>query len=166
MSAIELILGQLHTARGYTASLLEGTDPEDWFRMPSGGVSHIAWQVGHIAAAEYYLTLKRIRGDRPEDAQLIPAEYLKLFGKGSTPQAEAEAYPSPAEIRTMFERVHQQALEEVTALPQGVLAERTDPPHPMFSTKLGALLFCPLHEMIHAGQIGLIRRLLGNEPLR
>ena len=33
-------------------------------------------------------------------------------------------------------------------------------------TKLGALFFCSVHEMMHAGQIGLLRRLLGKSPLR
>ena len=134
--------------------------------MPREGVTHIAWQVGHIAVAEYYLTLQRIRGKRPEDGELIPEELMGLFGKGSIPQADASAYPSPDDIRQMFDRVHLRAVEEVGSLQDGILDEATDPPHPMFSTKLGALSFCPQHEMLHAGQIGLLRRLSGNEPLR
>jgi hypothetical protein len=39
-------------------------------------------------------------------------------------------------------------------------------PYAGYPTKLGALLFCPLHEMIHAGQIGLLRRLMGKPPIR
>jgi hypothetical protein len=31
---------------------------------------------------------------------------------------------------------------------------------------LGAILFCPLHEQIHSGQIGLIRRGLGLPSVR
>jgi hypothetical protein len=57
-------------------------------------------------------------------------------------------------------------LDELARLPGGVLDETVDNPHPMFSTKLGALMFCPFHEMLHAGQIGLLRRLFGNAPLR
>ena len=72
MSRIELIVGQIGTARQYTLSLLEDLGPDDWFRQPSEGVTHIAWQVGHLAVAEYFLTLERIRGQGPDDAELIP----------------------------------------------------------------------------------------------
>jgi signal peptidase I len=44
--------------------------------------------------------------------------------------------------------------------------EPVDEPYAAFATKLGALLFCPAHEMLHAGQIGLLRRLLDKPPLR
>jgi hypothetical protein len=35
-----------------------------------------------------------------------------------------------------------------------------------FPTKFGSLLFCSHHEMLHAGQIGLLRRLTGKLPIR
>ena len=89
-----------------------------------------------------------------------------MFGKGSTPQADTGIYPDAAEIRALFDRVHRQAIDELSRLSDAVLDEPVENPHPMFSTKLGALLFCAPHEMLHAGQIGLLRRLMGNEPLR
>lgn len=166
MSRSETIIGQIGSTRKYTESLLDGLNPEDWFRMPTEGVTHIAWQVGHIALAEYYLALQRIRGKRPEDGELVSEEVMGLFGKGSTPKADADVYPSPDDIRQMFDRVHRQAVEELGNLQDAILDESIDPPHPMFSTKLEALRFCPQHEMLHAGQIGLLRRLAGNKPLR
>ena len=166
MSRLSLIVDQISNARLYTTSLLDDIRPDDWFRQPDAGVTHVAWQVGHLAAAEYFLTLLRMRGPRDEDARLLSEEFLTQFGKGSSPDADAEKYPDPAEIRDVFDRVHKQSLEELAELPDAVLDEPTDKPHPMFSTKLGALAFCPLHEMVHTGQIGLLRRLFGAEPLR
>jgi len=75
-------------------------------------------------------------------------------------------YPSIETIQDVFARVRKQAVEELGQLADSVLDEPTEKPHPMFSTKLGALAFCPLHEMLHAGQIGLLRRLSGSDPLR
>jgi len=166
MSRIESVVDQIGFIRKYTETLLDGVASEDWFRMPTEGVTHIGWQVGHIAVAQYSLALKRIRGPREKDRQLVCEEFMGLFGKGSTPQADAGAYPAPEGIRRVFDRVHRQAIGELADVADSVLDEPTDPPHPMFSTKLGALLFCPPHEMLHAGQIGLLRRLLGNAPLR
>lgn len=166
MSRIELAVAQICKIRKYTESLLDGLDPEDWFRMPSEGVTHIAWQVGHVAVAQYYLTMVRVRGPQPEDGQMVPEEFMTLFGKGSTPQPGADSYPAPDQIRQAFDAVHRQAVDELGRLDDAVLDELTEPPHPMFSTKLEAVFFSPLHEMVHAGQIGLLRRLFGKEPLR
>ena len=166
MSRISFVLEQIKTARAYTESFLDGLEPDEWFRRPSEGVTHIAWQFGHLAAAEYFLTLNRIRGPKTEDAELIPEKFLKQFGKGSVPDADPGGYPGAEEILETVRRVHNWALEELGRLPETVLDEPVDKPHPMFSTKYGALAFCSLHEMLHAGQIGLVRRLLGNAPLR
>jgi len=166
MSRLSLVVDQIRTARVYTTSLLDGLEVDHWFRQPSEGVTHIAWQVGHLAAAEYYLTLQRIRGRKEGDAELISDDLLKQFGKGSVPDADPDKYPSPEEIRGVFGRVHKQAVRELEELPEAVLDEPTDKPHPLFSTKFGALAFCSQHEMLHAGQIGLLRRLLGSAPLR
>ena len=41
-----------------------------------------------------------------------------------------------------------------------VLLEPVEMPYAAYPIKLGAILFCPLHEHIHAGQIGVVRRAL------
>jgi len=165
MSPLETIISQICTARGYTKSLLEDLSEADWFRQPQEGVTHLAWQVGHLTAGEYSLTMVRIRGRTGEDAELISDRFLEQFGRGSAPDPDPGKYPPPAEILRVFDGVHEQFLEESKGFSEQLLAEPTDPPHPMFSTKLGAVSFCPLHEMVHAGQIGLLRRLLGRQPL-
>ena len=38
-------------------------------------------------------------------------------------------------------------------------------PHRLFHTRLGSLLWCSRHEMVHAGQIALLRRMIGRKPL-
>ena len=48
-------------ARKYTDSLLAEIPDEQWFTMP-GGITHVAWHVGHLASAELRLCLIRIRG--------------------------------------------------------------------------------------------------------
>jgi hypothetical protein len=159
-------LKQIEFARDYVLSLLADVEEDDWFRMPPGSPTHLAWQVGHLAMAEYGLALFRQRGRQPEDLELMSSSFRKLFSRGSTPATSAEAYPSPAEIRATFDRVHARALAEIPTFSAEQLAEPSDMPYAGYPTKLGALLFCPLHEMLHAGQIGLLRRLLGKPPVR
>ena len=164
MARLDLLLDQIRAARRYTEGLLGTIDPGDWFRMPDPGVTHVAWQVGHLAFAEYRLALERIRGRRPDDVELVPDEFLAKFGYGSVPVAEAAAYPEPAAIRAVFDRVHRRVLAEAATLPDARLDEPPVIPHPLCATKGEALAWCARHEMLHAGQIGLLRRLFGQAP--
>ena len=166
MPSIADLTNEITVARKYTENFLDNTDTADWFRMPSGGVTHIAWQVGHMAIAEYGLALKRVRGAQPSDSELLPNQFMELFGKGSIPDADASKYPSADEIRNVFDRVHQQTLEELKTFTDELLDEPSEPSHPMFQTKRGAIHWAAQHELLHTGQIALLRRLFGQEWLR
>lgn len=165
MSRLQLAIEQIAAARNYTIGLLDQTPTTEWFRQPPGGVSHIAWQVGHLAMAEYRLALERIRGPQPQDAGLISDDFLRLFARESTPDSDPAKYPSRDEIRAVFDRVHEQALRELRGLDERELDQPVLKPHKLAKTKLWSLLWCAQHEMIHAGQIGLLRRQLGHPPI-
>lgn len=165
MTRLDFALERIQQARAYTLSLLDGIAADDWFRQPAEGVTHLAWQVGHIAFAEYRLGLDRIRGERPEDERLITQEQLRFWGKGSTPDADPAQNPSPEETLAVFHRVHEQVLAEVSQLTETQLDETVLKPHRLFTKKFDSLVWCSQHEFIHAGQIGLLRRLQGRAPL-
>lgn len=166
VSILELAERQIAAARQYTQTLLEGLDDADWFRQPADSPTHIAWQVGHLAMAEYGLCLFRIRGRRPEDLELMPGKFRKQFSRGSTPSPDPASYPPAVEIRRVFERIHDQTMQEIRRFDPKELEAKIEEPYAVFDTKLGALFFCAHHEMLHAGQIGLIRRLIGKPPVR
>jgi uncharacterized damage-inducible protein DinB len=166
MSRFQLGLGQIEFARRYTRELLDQTPPAEWFRQPAAGVSHVAWQVGHLACAEYRMTLWRTRGVQPEDAALVPEGFAQLFGYESVPQPDPAMYPDQAYIRAVFDRVHDQVLRELGGMDESTADQPVLHPHPFAKTRLEALLWCASHEMLHAGQIGLLRRQLGHPPLQ
>jgi hypothetical protein len=163
---LNFAIERIDFAHRYTLNMLEDIEDGQWFTSVGDGVTHVAWQVGHLAAAQYSLCLARMRGPKDEDEQLIPAGFRELFRKGSVPQGEGTSYPPPAEIREVAAGVHAQALAELPNLPEEQLDIPIENPHPLFNTRFGALVFCPEHECLHAGQIALIRRLLGKPPLR
>lgn len=166
MTHAELALAQIESARQYVQSLLADIDDQDWFVMPAGCSSHIAWQVGHLAMAEYGLCLFRQRGRVPEDLDLMPSSFRKAFQRGSQPVADPAANPTPAEIRQTLERIHEQVRKELPGFTDEALATPTEMPYAAQATRFGALLFCAHHEMLHGGQIGLLRRLMGKAPVR
>lgn len=162
----DVALGQIRFARQYTLNLLEHIEPELWNLTPEGAPSNLIWQVGHLAVSQYGLMLYRQRGREPEDLELVPGWFRKRFGRGSDPREAANTPTSAQEMLEILHRIDQKAHEQVAQLPIEGFGEATEMPYAVYPMRIGALLFCPLHESIHAGQIGLIRRLLGKPPVR
>lgn len=112
MDRISSLVNDVETARRYTNTILNAVDPADWFRQPTEGLTHVAWQVGHLAVAQYRLALFLIRGHRPEDERLISEEFMKHFQPGSVPDPVPHHNPPVEEIRDVFDRVHAQTITE------------------------------------------------------
>jgi uncharacterized damage-inducible protein DinB len=163
---LEIAVKNIEFARRYTNQLLEDIQADEWFRQPTEGVTHLAWQVGHLAMAQYALTMLRLRGKEPEDSELISNDFFRRFQKGTIPSDNPGDYPEPRQILDVFQHVHQRALLELDRYTDQELDVKLPEPHAVFDTKLGSVFFCSSHELIHAGQIGLLRRLLGKAPVR
>src|SRR2546421_6202512 len=114
--SLEIAVKQIEFARGYTLSILAEIEERDWFTMPAGCPTHVAWQVGHLAMAEYGLCLFRQRGRQEVDAELMSSSFRKQFSRGSVPEADAGNYPPPEEIRATLDRVHAQVLREAAGV--------------------------------------------------
>ena len=166
MSRISELVDRIQGVRDYTVSLVDAVPESEWFRQPAEGVTHVAWQVGHLAMAQYRLALDRVRGGQPGDEDLISEQVLSIYGKDSVPDPDPAANATPAEIRAAFDAVHTRVIEEIGGMDDSILPEPATQPHPVFGTKGGALEWSAQHEMLHAGQIGLLRRLFGEDWLR
>lgn len=163
---INIATKNLDFARQYTLSLLEDIQDDQWFRMPEGSITHLAWQVGHLAMAEYALTMLRIRGKEPSDREFMSNDFFRRFQKGTQPDADPTTYPAIEDILKTFHAVHARAMEELAGYADADLQESLPAPVALFENKLGSIFFCSNHEMLHAGQIGVLRRLLGKAPVR
>ncbi len=159
-------LNQHQWARQYALQLIQSVPDELWYKVPEGMSTHLAWQVGHLAVSQYGLMLFRQRGRAEGDVELMPGWLRKQFGRGSQPMAASDSAPKPAELLERLTQIHQQSIAEVAKLSAATLKEPCDMPYCVYPIKLGALMFAPIHEGIHAGQIGLVRRGLGLDPIR
>jgi hypothetical protein len=166
LDGVRCVLAQLTFAREYTLATLADFTDDEWYTVPPGVTTHLAWQVGHIAMAEYGLCLFRVRGRQSEDLKLMPSKFRKMFSRGSTPDPNRDAQPSREEMLETVARIHQQVLLEAPTFTADQLNQPSEMPYAGPPTALGAMLFCPIHEGIHQGQIGLLRRLFGKPPLR
>jgi uncharacterized damage-inducible protein DinB len=96
---------------------------------------------------------------------LLSPEFKRLFGADSVPLPDPAKYPTSVEVRAVLDRVHEQTLRELSGLSEAELDQPVPHPHSFAKTKLLALVWCAHHEMLHAGQIGLLRRHLGYPPM-
>ncbi|MFT7633442.1 MAG: hypothetical protein ACI87E_004498 [Mariniblastus sp.] len=164
---LAIAIRHIEFARVYSSSLLQDLTEDQWYWTPDSYTTHIAWQAGHLAMSQYGLTLYRQRGRNLDvDKKLMSSKFRKLFMRGTKPVADRAAYPAPSEIIETLDRVHAQMRIEVATFSEEDLDQPLDAPHAAFATRYGALLFAGDHEMIHSGQIGMLRRLMGLEPLR
>ena len=100
-------------------------------------------------------------------ASHAPLSYRDLFGKDSTPSADASKYPSIKVVREFFVHTLRETLDLISTMDEAALEEKTSgAAHPYFSTRAGAVAMVAMHETFHGGQIALIRRVLGKQPLR
>ena len=159
-------MGQIEFARRYTLELLDTIPRGQWFTIPNGLSTNVVWQVGHLTVSQYGLLMFRMRGRQSEDLELIPGKFRKAYSRQSLPQSDPASQPSIDELVDKMAEVHRRAMDEVSRIDPQVLLEAVEMPYASYPIKLGAILFCPLHEHIHAGQIGLLRRSLGLEPIR
>jgi hypothetical protein len=165
MTRLTFALDQIAFARRYLNSRADLFDADEWFVIPPGTTTHLAWQVGHLTVAEYRLGLERIRGRQSDDNRLIPDEALTLFGAGSVAHPDPARYPAIADLRATLNRVHDAVLTLSATLTEADLDAQPLKPHPLFNTKYGSLCWMSHHEMLHIGQIGMIRRMLGHAPV-
>lgn len=160
-----MLLDRVTTARKWTNDLITDVEEAKWFDMPAGGIGHVAWQLGHLAASQVALVHMRCFGKKFTD--VAPDSFRKTFGRGSEPVADRTKYPPLGEIRSEFDRIQADVLKLVSGLPDAALDEPAGAePHPMFTTRCGAVGMVALHETFHAGQIAVLRRLFGKAPLR
>ena len=166
MIKLQMAIDQIAAARAYTLTLLADIDHDHWFHQADPTPTHIAWQVGHLAMAQYGLLLFRQRGRSMDDSSLMSSSFRKKFSRGTTVSRDPDFYPPVTDILNVFHAIYDQSMSELVEYPLDQLNDPVDDPYAAYPTKLGCLLFCVHHEMLHAGQIGLLRRLLAKDPIR
>lgn len=158
------IIEQIHITRAYTLDTLKDLPAAWWFSIPPAGISHIGWQVGHLAMAQYRLLLDRMRPATPADESLISTPFLALFGRGSIPTADLTLYPAPHALLSTLANVHAASLAQLQSMSDPDLDAPVLKPHMFAKTKYDSATWCVRHEMLHVGQIALLKRQLGAPP--
>ena len=156
----QFVYSQYWTPRRMLAALAEDFT-EEQARERVGDLKPLVWYLGHIAVTENYL-LSLYGG--AESA--VSKEHLQRYGRGSDGHADFSD-ASKAEMLELLETLRTRMKELLTSLAVED-AEREAPGevgHPLFAKLGSAISLINAHNAYHAGQIGVLRRAMGKDPL-
>lgn len=137
---------------------LDGITHEESLVGPEKGGNCLNWVVGHMVTAYNHL-LDGIGGEGVWDA-----ERQALYDRGSKPITAERAVPV-AELAADFAAAHDRVVERIAALTPEELASPAPyspvgNPEETIASLIGLLVF---HQSYHAGQTGILRRVIGRE---
>lgn len=162
MKLADRILRQLTQVREMSEKLLEAFEkPEDWTRQLAPGTNHALWFAGHMAACDNWL-IGTIAPDRAKPWD----DWNALFGTGSQPTSDPDSYPPPAEVLDAMRERREVLIELLKGLSDKDLEKASPEMIKDWCPDVGTIFEgSTWHEALHAGQVTLIRRALGHQPL-
>jgi uncharacterized damage-inducible protein DinB len=137
---------------------LEGIDEETARRRPNESTNHVAFVACHLVDARHHLA--RTLGLASES----PFKEILDEAKGID---DVKEFPTLDEMRSAWQAVSRELSEHLAGLDAAALEKPAPYEFPIEDgkTTLGCLTFLIQHDTYHLGQIALLRRLLGLEPM-
>ena len=126
-------------------------------RRAHENVNHIRWQTGHLVYSAGLLL--KLLGETAD----IPEEWNGLFGYGSTLQDDKSVYPSMTDLKTKLYELYEQTFTALDNLPVERMDEEVDLGEDWKAAPAEGALYLCAHEFYHAGQITVMRRVLGRD---
>jgi len=158
---IETGLNTLGFSRGFLMNLLEATPDDAFFKVPCTGGNHPAWIVGHLA-----LTDDSFLASRTGKASSLPESWDKLFGMKSESVEDTSIYPSREELTVKLVSTREALIDWLKSLSDEQLLEPITGDWSQFAKNPASLMgTIAWHEGLHAGQIGVVRRMIGLPPI-
>jgi uncharacterized damage-inducible protein DinB len=118
------------------------------------------WFAGHIAGADNHFIVLLGGADRQ------PAGYKEKFGGGSKPSPRPADYPPASEVLEYLRERRQTLLKLLAEKSEAGLSKSVPAgAPPMVSDIAGVFTLISWHEGLHAGQVSVARRSLGQPPV-
>jgi hypothetical protein len=162
MSIATQIKHELNLPTFTVQSYLQDLSDKDLMRRPTENANHIAWQLGHLIAAEHNLNNMVCPESMPE----LPAGFAEQHNKETASSDDASDFCTKEEYTKAMEEQRAGTL----ALLDRLSDEELEKPAPEAIRKFGATVGAVIagqsaHWMMHAGQWVIVRRQLGKEAI-
>jgi uncharacterized damage-inducible protein DinB len=135
--------------------------PEQWVYQVDSTANHALWFSGHMGVGDnFFLSLVS-----PGNSRDMPG-YNEMFGIGSKPTNDPSQYPPAEEVLEYMRERRESLLKSLDDLTDDDLSRPTPPGTPeMWPDLISVLETAIWHESLHAGQVSVARKALGNQPL-
>ncbi len=162
MSQKSRLLNQLKSARSFSNNLLKDFESAaSWTHQLHEGGNHALWFAGHMGTTDNFM-LSLVRPDLCE----VNDQYGTLFGLGSQPSADISSYPAVESVLGFMADRREKLLQALDEMSDEQLAQATPDGAPEFMPDNASVFETAVwHEGLHSGQISLIRRSLGFDPI-
>jgi hypothetical protein len=162
MNAKDAIKSALTSTQQILSMYLSDLSDADLLVRPVPKANHIAWQLGHLIAAEIQFG-KQIPGAVfPE----LPAGFADQHSPAAASVDAPKGFGSKESYLGLFNKVREATVAAVGRVPDADLDRPTTGPMAQFAPTLGHLLLLQAnHTLMHAGQFTVVRRKLGKPIL-
>jgi uncharacterized damage-inducible protein DinB len=158
MKTHEAISSNLHTSRFIMTSYLSDLSDEDLIVRPVSAAHHAAWQIGHLILSESQM----INGVRASSAPALPSEFAARHDKGAAKAGDNTQYYSKSQYLSFMNSLREATLALLSQLSEQDLSKPGPEAMRSYAPKVGSVfLSIANHELMHSGQIAVIRRALG-----
>jgi hypothetical protein len=163
MNAKDALRHSLNGSHQILTAFLGDLSDADLLVRPVPGANHIAWQLGHLIAAEGTMFPPAIPGAQVVE---LPPGFVQQHGKDTAASDATTGWKTKKEYLELFARVRANTLAALEKLPEADLEKPVSGPIARIAPTVGLLfLLMANHEMMHAGQFTVVRRKLGKPVL-
>jgi hypothetical protein len=163
MNARDAIQTALKGTQNLTVSYLADLSDQDLLVRPVPGANHIAWQLGHVIAAEMSLLGDYLpAGTYPK----LPAGFVEQHDKPTAASDPPRGFSTKQQYLGLFNKVRDATVAAVGKLSDADLDRPITGRMAQFAPTLGAMLMLQSnHTLMHGGQFTVLRRKLGKPVL-
>ncbi len=145
-----------------TDAYLADLSDTDLLKRPCPGINHIAWQLGHLIAAEHAMVESIAPGTMPA----LPPGFNEKHSKETAQSDNPGDFLKKDEYIRIMNEQREGTLKALAAQSDADLDKPVPPPFNSFLASVGALFSMQgSHWLMHHGQWAVIRRILGRPPL-
>lgn len=158
MNTHQAIISNLQTSRFVMNSYVGDLSDADLLARPVAGANHAAWQLGHLILSECQMMRGVFSGWDVTIPHDFAAKHDKTAAVHDTPAA---FYPKQTYVELM-NRVREATLAVLPRFSQSDLSNPGPEAMRSYAPTVGSVfLAIGNHELLHAGQIAVLRRALG-----
>ncbi|HWB08839.1 MAG TPA: DinB family protein [Pirellulales bacterium] len=162
MNAHAALRGALASADSISTSYLNDLSDADLLVRPVPGANHIAWQLGHLIAAENVMMADTCPGSMPA----LPSGFAEKYTNDTAGSDDRGAFLSKDEYMRLYGEQRAATLKALDSLSETDFDRPAPERYRGYAPTVGDVFgMQATHWLMHAGQWAVVRRKLGHKPL-